>query len=62
MIRLTTYLALFLVSLVLASCEGGSSSGNTVPPVIPPPASITISGTVLDGPVVGGTIFCVLQK
>ena len=57
MIKLTKILSLFVVSLVLVSCEGGSSGGNTVPPVIPPPLPITISGTVLDGSVVGGTIF-----
>jgi len=61
MIRLTKILTLLVVLSVLASC-GGGGGGSTISPVIaptspPPPEPISINGSVLDGPVVGGTIF-----
>ena len=61
MIRVNKIIMLMIISLGLANCDGGGGGStpglptSSAPP--PPPEPITISGTVLDGPVVGGTIF-----
>lgn len=58
--KLTTSLQLILVALLVSGCGGSSSSGsrNTpTPSPAPEPEAVVVNGSVMDGPVSGGTLF-----